>query len=283
MRVLVAPLLRRYVLTAPSPCCCTHQPSIDNRAPKKYQHLVVRAKKVQKEEERYQEIERENAILLSKMDKIASWSSERAARPSSYRSSLGAGWGGAKPGVLRQVRRQGPEQAPNARSAHAPCSSASRTSKRALLSHRMLTTFMTTVQGLDNTYVAPAKVSAAGSNERVRRNEMRRITTENLALLQRIEARRPVYSVAMWDEDWRQTQEYQKNLVPRKFRKQADASGRPVRPVSAPRERPRRVVPQGLGDARYARDRQRPSSAVPRVAYDSRQDRMAMTRPAFEL
>jgi hypothetical protein len=215
------------------------KPSIDNRAPKKYQHLVVRAKKVQKEEERYQEIERENAILLSKMDKIASWSSERAARPSSYRSSLGAGWGGAKPGVLRQ--------------------------------------------GLDNTYVAPAKVSAAGSNERVRRNEMRRITTENLALLQRIEARRPVYSVAMWDEDWRQTQEYQKNLVPRKFRKQADASGRPVRPVSAPRERPRRVVPQGLGDARYARGRQRPSSAVPRVAYDSRQDRMAMTRPAFEL
>ena len=106
MRVLVAPLLRRYVLTAPSPCCCTHQPSIDNRAPKKYQHLVVRAKKVQKEEERYQEIERENAILLSKMDKIASWSSERAARPSSYRSSLGAGWGGAKPGVLRQVRTE---------------------------------------------------------------------------------------------------------------------------------------------------------------------------------
>ena len=41
---------------------------------------VASIDKAQMVRDKVQEIERENAILLSKMDKIASWSSERAAR-----------------------------------------------------------------------------------------------------------------------------------------------------------------------------------------------------------
>ena len=44
--------------------------TLDNRAPKKHMHLILKQKKHQQEEERFAQIELENRILLDKMSKI---------------------------------------------------------------------------------------------------------------------------------------------------------------------------------------------------------------------
>lgn len=46
------------------------RPRIDNEAPKPHPHLITKAKKHELEEDRFAEIERENAVLLAKMSKI---------------------------------------------------------------------------------------------------------------------------------------------------------------------------------------------------------------------
>jgi len=48
----------------------TVRSSLDTRSPKRYSHLVLKLKKVQKEEERQQHIDHENKLLLEKMTHI---------------------------------------------------------------------------------------------------------------------------------------------------------------------------------------------------------------------
>mmetsp|Transcript_26875 Transcript_26875/g.88184 ORF Transcript_26875/g.88184 Transcript_26875/m.88184 type:complete len:155 (-) Transcript_26875:2523-2987(-) len=48
------------------------QPRVDNKPPVRHAHLYQKAKRVQMEEERMTEIERQNGILLAKLSKIAS-------------------------------------------------------------------------------------------------------------------------------------------------------------------------------------------------------------------
>lgn len=47
------------------------KPNVDNKAPPRYSHLVVNAKKAQNEEDRLTEIEHQNRLLLHNLSKIA--------------------------------------------------------------------------------------------------------------------------------------------------------------------------------------------------------------------
>eukprot|EP00227_Mantoniella_beaufortii_P004037 CAMPEP_0197614714 /NCGR_PEP_ID=MMETSP1326-20131121/59666_1 /TAXON_ID=1155430 /ORGANISM="Genus nov. species nov., Strain RCC2288" /LENGTH=189 /DNA_ID=CAMNT_0043183591 /DNA_START=75 /DNA_END=644 /DNA_ORIENTATION=+ len=47
------------------------KPSVDNKAPPRFNHLVVNAKKAQNEEDRLTEIEHQNRLLLHNLSKIA--------------------------------------------------------------------------------------------------------------------------------------------------------------------------------------------------------------------
>ena len=55
--------------------------TLDNRAPKKHMHLILKQKKHQQEEERFAQIELENRILLDKMAKIMQVRCLRLPRP----------------------------------------------------------------------------------------------------------------------------------------------------------------------------------------------------------
>lgn len=46
------------------------RPTVKNRQPKKYPHLILQLKKIQLEEERQAEVDHENRLLLQKMSKI---------------------------------------------------------------------------------------------------------------------------------------------------------------------------------------------------------------------
>lgn len=60
------------------------RPQIDTRPPHTYAHLHLKLKKLQKEEERMTEIDRENRILLEKMTKRMKTDGELS-RPNKYR------------------------------------------------------------------------------------------------------------------------------------------------------------------------------------------------------
>ena len=68
--------------------------TLDNRAPKKHMHLILKQKKHQQEEERFAQIELENRILLDKMAKIMQNNPSSHSNQFLYRSCLQA-----KPGT----------------------------------------------------------------------------------------------------------------------------------------------------------------------------------------
>eukprot|EP00976_Prorocentrum_cordatum_P020853 423671-Prorocentrum_minimum.AAC.2 len=154
-----------------------HDPRIttlDNSTPASMQmpHLQLKQKKAQLEEERFAQIELENRILLEKMSKIM---------------------------------RQDPG---DARSAHGGHHTEQFPFRSTLQLKPGIRIDMTQYPMLDSrNFIAPKSL-----NREQRLRELKRITSENQAMLRRIQSREPFYDHKKWEEERVRDLQYLKNI-----------------------------------------------------------------------